>query len=295
MPKTCDPDCPMIRFSRGALAAIAVLTFAQIAPARELGSAPELRILGFSPDGSLFGFEQEGGDGVSEKGAFAVDVVERDSHRSAPGFPRGATQLTFDSAGDDARRNGIRGFQYSDDDAGTASTEVIRRWVRRTGRRALMSLRLTDPGRRLGGRAITDISEGNGPVRVMERPDIVGAHPGLALKLTVTASMPVRDDPDLACRDRAAAATHALTVKLAPEVPSYDREAADRMPEVFRERSAVIDYVLPPKTCFLSARITDIYRNEAGTSLAVVVAMIVDVGFTESAEYRAFLFSLPKP
>jgi hypothetical protein len=285
----------MIRIPTAAAAALAILATAYAAPARELGSAPELRILGFSPDGRLFGFEQEGGDGVSEKGAFAVDVVERDAHRSAPGYPRGATQLTFDSAEDDARRTGIRGFQYSEDDPQTASTGVIRRWVRSNGRHPLAALRLIDPGRRLGGRAITDISEGGGPVRVMERPDIIGAHPGVSLKYTVTATMPVPDDPNIACREREAAATYPLTVKLTPEVPDYDRAALDRAPEIFRERSAVIDYVLPPRTCFLSARVTDVYRNEDGTSIAVVIAMILDVGFTDSAEYRAFVFGRPRP
>jgi hypothetical protein len=285
----------MMRIPTAAFAALAILAIAPAALARELGSAPELHILGFSPDGRLFGFEQEGGDGVNDKGAFAVDVVERDTHRSAPGYPRGATQLTFDSAEDDPRRVGIRGFQYSEDDPQTASTDVIRRWVRSNGRQPLASLRLIDPGRRLGGRAITDISESSGPVRIMERPDIIGAHPGVSLKYTVTATMPAPNGPNLACREREVAVTYPLTVKLTPEVPDYDRAAADRAPEIFRERSAVVDYVLPPKTCFLSARVTDVYRNESGTSIAVVVAMILDVGFTDSAEYRAFVFGQPRP
>jgi len=285
----------MIRIPTAAAVALAILAIAPAAPARELGSAPELHILGFSPDGRLFGFEQEGGDGVNEKGAFAIDVVERDTHRSAPGFPRGATQLTFDSAEGDLRRAGIRGFQFSEDDPQTASTDVIRRWVRANGRQPLAALRLIDPGRRLGGRAITDISDTSGPVRVMERPDIIGAHPGISLKYTITATMPVPDDPNASCREREAAVTFPLTVRLTPEVPEHDRAAASRAPEVFRERSAVVDYVLPPKTCFLSARVTDVYRNEAGTSIAVVVAMILDVGFTDSAEYRAFVFGLPQP
>jgi hypothetical protein len=285
----------MTSFRRAALAAFALIAVIPGASARELGSAPELRILGFSADGRHFGFEQEGGDGVSDKGAFAVDVVVQDSQRSAPGFPRGATQLTFDSAQDDARRAGIRGFRYSDDDEATAATESIRRWVRTTTRRPLAALRLNDPGRRLGGFAITDISEATGPLRIMERPDITGAHPGVSMKYTVTAALPAPADPDLACREREGAVTYPLTVKLTPEVPDYDREAATRQPEAFRERSATIDYVLPPKTCFTHARVTDVYRNEAGTSIAVVVAIIVDTGFTDSAEYRAFVFGVARP
>ncbi len=208
----------MTRLYRSAVAAFVALSCVPSVQARELGSAPELRILGFSADGRFFGFEQEGGDGVSEKGAFAVDVAERDTHRSAAGFPRGATQLTFDSAPDDARRSGIRGFRYRDDEA-TATTAVIRRWVQGTARRPLAALRLSDPGRRLGGFAITDLSETTGPVRFMERPDIIGAHPGVSLKLSVTADMPVPVDPDLACREREGAVTYPLTIKLTPEIP----------------------------------------------------------------------------
>lgn len=271
-------------------AALACLSLASAVQARELGTAPELRVLGFSADGRYFGIEQEGGDGISEKGAFAVDVADRDTGRSAAGFPRGATQFTFDSARDDARRAGIRGFRFTEDDADSASTAAIRRWVRQVSRQPLAALALRDPGRRLGGRAITDLSEGQGPVRVVERPDIVGAHPGTSLKFTVTADMPGPDDPDLACRDRETAATYPLTVKLTPEVPDYDREVATRYPELFRERSITVNYVLPPKTCFVRARVTDIYRNDSGTSFAVVLAMVVDAGFTDSAEYRAFVF-----
>lgn len=273
----------------------AFLAFPAPAGARELGTAPELRILGFSADGRHFGFEQEGGDGVSDKGAFAVDVVERDSGRSVSGFPRGATQLTFDSAADDPRRQGIQGLRFREDDEATVATAAIRRWVRQVSRRPLQTLRLTDPGRRLGGRAITDLSASEGPVRVMDRPDIVGAHPGTSMKYAVTAEMPVPADPDLACRERETSATHRLTVTLAPEIPSWDPEAATRNPEPFRTRAITLDYTLPPRTCLIATRVTDVLRNEAGTSIAVVVALLIDVGFTDSAEYRAVLFGLPRP
>lgn len=285
----------MNRTIRLSAAALAFFVAAATAQARELGTAPELRILGFSADGRYFGIEQEGGDGISEKGAFAIDVADRDTGRSATGFPRGATQLTFDSAPDDARRAAIRGFRFTEDDADSASTEAIRRWTRQVSRRPLAALALRDPGRRLGGRALTDLSEVQGPVRVVERPDIVGAHPGTSLKFSVFAAMPVPEDPNLACRDREAAVSYPLTVKLTPEVPDYDREVSTRYPQLFRERSITVTYVLPPKTCFVRAQVTDIYRNDEGTSFGVVLAVVVDAGFTDSAEYRAFVFPRLQP
>ena len=235
---------------RLALAGLVLLAATGMAAARELGSAPNPRILGFSPDGRYFGIEQDGGDGVHEKGAFAVDVADATTGRSARGFPRGVT------------------------------------------RRPLQALRLTDPGRRLGGFALTDISEVKGPVRVMAEPDIIGAHPGTAMKYTVTAAMPVPEDPDLACRERERSEAHTLTITLKPDIPSWDPEAASRTPNAFREQSVALPFILPPKTCFQAARVTDVYRNESGRSIAVVVAIIFDVGFTDSAEYHATVFAL---
>lgn len=279
--------------TRRALACLALLAaLATPTAARELGRAPELRILGFSADGRHFGFEQEGGDGVNEKGAFAVDVVDATTGRSARGFPRGVTQVAWDSEAADPRRAAMRGFRFSEDDEASATTAAVRRWTRGVTQRPLRALRLTDPGRRLGGQALTDLTETSGPVRVMGEPDIIGAHPGTAMKYTVTAQMPVPEDPDLACRERATGEAHTLTVTLKPEVPSWDPEAATRAPKAFREQSAALPFILPPKTCFHQARVTDVYRSENGRSIAVVVAVTFDVGFTDSAEYHATIFAL---
>jgi hypothetical protein len=280
--------------SRLLLAAVAAasLLAAGHGQARELGAAPTLRVLGFSADGRYFGFEQEGGDGVHDKGAFAIDVIDRTTGAFAAGFPRGVTQLAWDSPESDTRRAAMRGFRFDEDKEETTTTEAIRRWVRSVTRRPLQALRLNDPGHRLGGRPLTDLTEVQGPVRVMTHPDIIGAHPGVSMKYTVTAAMPVPDDPDLACREREEAVTFPLTIKLTPDIPSWDQEAATRQPEAFRERSIVISYVLPPKTCFTAARVTDVYRSSNNGSIAVVVAMILDVGFTDSAEYRAALFQV---
>lgn len=275
-----------------ALAGALVLAATGLAGGRELGSAPNLRILGFSPDGRYFGLEQDGGDGVNEKGAFAVDVAVATTGRSAHGFPRGVTQVAWDSEAQDPRRAAMRGFRFKEDDDTTASTEAVRRWTRGVTRRPLQALRLTDPGRRLGGFALTDISEVAGPVRVMAEPDIIGAHPGTSIKYTVTARMPVPEDTDLACRDRATSESHTLTITLKPDIPSWDPEAATRTPNAFREQSVALPFILPPKTCFQAARVTDVYRNESGRSIAVVVAVTFDVGFTDSAEYHATVFAL---
>jgi hypothetical protein len=283
-----------LRFAALGLATLglAALVAAHPLAARELGRAPDLRLLGFSADGRYFGLEQDGNDGVSEHGAFAIDVVDASTGRSATGFPRGATQLAFQSEANDPRRIALRGFRFKEDDEATTATELIRRWARGATRRSLQALRLTDPGRRLGGYALTDISDATGPVKVMDQPDIIGAHPGTAMKYTVTATMPVPEDPDLACRERETSENHRLTITLAPEIPEWDREAATRAPKAFRTQSVELAHTLPPKTCFTRAQVTDVVRSRNGRGIAVVVAIIYDVGFTDSAEYRATVFRI---
>ncbi len=219
-------------------------------------------------------------------------MVDAATGGSATGFPRGATQLAFQSDANDPRRIALRGFRFREDDEATTSTELIRRWARGASRRSLQALRLTDPGRRLGGYALTDLSETTGPVKVMDQPDIIGAHPGTAMKYTVTATMPVPADPDLACRERETSESLRLTIALAPEIPSWDPEAATRAPKAFRTQSVELPHTLPPKTCFTRAQVTDVLRSRNGRGIAVVVALIYDVGFTDSAEYRATVFRI---
>ncbi|QCI64591.1 hypothetical protein [Phreatobacter stygius] len=274
------------------LAALALLALATPGAARELGTAPDLRILGFSSDGRYFGFEQEGGDGASQRGAFAVDVVDRTTGLSATGFPRGATQLSWQATPADARHAAMRGFRFDEDDEASMQTPAIRRWTQATTRRPLRRLGLTEPGRRLAGRTWTDLTRMEGPVRFMADPDIIGAHPGLSTKYAVVARLTAPDDPNLACRERETAATYPLAVTLTPELPSWDPEAARRSPETFRERTIELTYMLPPMTCATSVHITDVYRNRASTTLAVVVLIIADSGHSDSAEYRAVMFPM---
>ncbi|QCK84743.1 hypothetical protein E8L99_02580 [Phreatobacter aquaticus] len=268
------------------------LAIGQPAIARELGTAPELRVLGFSADGRHFGIEQSGGDGASERGAFAIDVIDRNTGRSATGFPRGVTQLSWDSEPNDARREAMRDFSFDEDKDDSMQTPAIVAWARAAAAPRLQEISLSDPGQRLAGRSWTDLTRINGPIRFMTRPDIIGAHPGVSMKYTLTARMPAPHDPQLRCREREASASARLTVTLKPEIPASDRESARRNPQAFAEQNAVIDYVLPPKTCAIGVHVTDVYRNSDATTLGVVVLVLLDVGHSDSGEYRAVAFPL---
>lgn len=273
-----------------ALLGLAVLLPA--AEARELGTAPQVTVLGFSADGRHFGFEQRGGDGVDERGAFAIDVVDRTTGASSRGFPRGVTQMSWEAEPSDARRAAMQGLRIDPDREETMTDAALERRVRAAVRAPLAALRITDRGRRLGGTPLTDLTERQGPVRVMMEPDVIGAHPGVSMKYQVTATYDLPPDPDASCRERETSLTVPITVTVKPEIPSYDEEAAKRNPEAFRTRSQVMTWIAPPKTCLTATRVSDVFRNSSGSTLAVLVAIVVDVGHTDGAEYRAVAFPL---
>ena len=63
---------------RGTLAAALLLAASASTQARELASAPEVSLIGFSRDGRLFAYEQFHDDDTSDTVMAAIDVVTRD-------------------------------------------------------------------------------------------------------------------------------------------------------------------------------------------------------------------------
>jgi predicted secreted protein len=74
---------------QGALVTALLLMVPAFAQARELASAPEISLIGFSRDGRLFAYEQFQDDDVSGTVIAAIDVIARDGAGSAKGFPFG--------------------------------------------------------------------------------------------------------------------------------------------------------------------------------------------------------------
>src|SRR5262249_27584664 len=72
-----------------ALIAATLLAVTVSAQARELASAPEVSLIGFSRDGRLFAYEQFHNDDVSDTVIAAIDVIARDGKASVKGFPFG--------------------------------------------------------------------------------------------------------------------------------------------------------------------------------------------------------------
>ena len=125
------------------------------ASARELTDAPEAEIIGFSPDGRYFAFEQYAWDVVSDAVYSAVFVVDRDTNALVADFPIGLVPEEVE--GQFPGRVG--GFDPDpaliDTGDGTPDLLGLRRAVRAEAQVRLDAMEIGLGGRRLAGLPIT--------------------------------------------------------------------------------------------------------------------------------------------
>jgi hypothetical protein len=138
-----------------AISLIALAASLSIAPviARELASAPEIRIIGFSADGRYFAYEQFEDDTVSDTAIAAIDVIDRDTGRSMAGFPFGF--LGMEKNGQFPARVGDHRITINENLSGTARLAQLRADVVRETRARLDELKIDVPGQRLAGFPVT--------------------------------------------------------------------------------------------------------------------------------------------
>jgi hypothetical protein len=149
---------------RGTLAAALLLAASASTQARELASAPEVSLIGFSRDGRLFAYEQFHDDDTSDTVMAAIDVVTRDGATSAKGFPFGF--LGVSKNGEFPLRVGSHKIKLSNDDniPGAKKLATLRTQIRKQTAARLKALGIVESGpefsgRRLAGRTITDRTE----------------------------------------------------------------------------------------------------------------------------------------
>lgn len=267
--------------------------------AREQGSAPDVRVLGFSQDGRYFGYETTGGVPATGAGAYAIDVVDRNTGQSVRGFPRGVTQMSIDAPADDQRQTWMRGLGLDPDKPETFEERRIRRVVMRDVSGPLRRMALRDPGFRVAGHPLTDIDRPGGSLRFITRPDILTHQPAtiIVYKLETRLSadpegLRVLSDPEANCRERETPAQMTLSVDLRPETPAHDPEAASRSPEAFRPQSIRLPIVVPRLQCLAGAVVTDVYVDSQRRTLAALVAILMEDSMTESVEMRAVIYPL---
>lgn len=154
------------------LTILACLLFALAGPlaAREQSDAPDAAVIGFSPDGRYFAWEEHGWDIASGALSAAIHVVDRETNRHADGFPYGV------ASGDDGSPALLGGFE-TDLDAlvDEPDMDALRAAVRNGAKAKLDALAIGMPGRRLAGVPLTQRS----PLDKKTTPLVFVVHPTL--------------------------------------------------------------------------------------------------------------------
>lgn len=258
------------------------------AAARELGSAPEVEIIGFSPDRRYFAYEQYLHDSLDEISTMVIDVVDRTTGRSADGFPVGFFGVGAD--GDYPARLGDGEIALTAGLTGLAGLADMQRAVRHAARPALAKLGI-DRGdyRRLAGSPATDRAP---------PPQFDFVHfatlPGFVPDMQEVYRVRARFEPAMrkACSDGAASISDGA---VAIDIETVDPRSGEARP-IGAERIA---WPLPAGDCPFEVRITDIltmpYGKENPTDIvtAVVVLAVSTGPHSESARYLARFLELP--
>jgi hypothetical protein len=179
--------------------------------ARELGSAPEIRIIGFSADGRYFAYEQFEDDTVSNTAIAAIDVIDRDTGRSATGFSFGF--LGMEKNGQFPARVGEHRIAISETLSGAARLAKLRADIARETRARVDDLKVNILGQRLAGFPVTARIERAANVDFVLAPML----PGKDMpdpQIVYRASTAITPDDTSACVDRMKPVDHVIELKL---------------------------------------------------------------------------------
>jgi hypothetical protein len=180
---------------RRLLIALFCLVLASLSPsafAREQSDAPDIEILGFSPDGRYFAYEQYGYDLAAGALDAAIFVIDRTTNKQAKGFPFGFIATEVDANGEPIRVGGhdinLKKLTTEDD---TPDLAKIRKLVRDKAAKKLKGLNIRAQGRRIAGIPITQRSPTDGkatPLKFVVWPTIPSAIPDQQLVYTIDAT-----------------------------------------------------------------------------------------------------------
>lgn len=155
--------------------------------AREQSDAPDIEILGFSPDGRYFAYEQYGYDLASDALDAAIFVINRETNKAAEGFPFG---FIADQPGNTNRPDiDIDSLRTEE---GAPELAKVRKLVREEAVAKLLELEIGTQGRRLAGVPLTQRSPATGetaPLKFIVWPTIPSAIPDQQLVYTIAAKV----------------------------------------------------------------------------------------------------------
>ncbi|WP_119270304.1 hypothetical protein [Taklimakanibacter deserti] len=175
------------------LLCILLAGIAQTASAREQSDAPDIEIIGFSPDGRYFAYEQYGFDLAAGALDAAVFVVDRRTNKQAKGFPFGFIASELDDDGEPLRVGGhdidLKKLQTEDGDPDLAK---IRKRVREKAAKKLAVLHIGAQGRRIAGLPMTQrstLGDKATPLKFVVWPTIPSAIPDQQLVYSIDATV----------------------------------------------------------------------------------------------------------
>lgn len=270
-----------------------LMAIAPQALAREQSDAPDIEIIGFSPDGRYFAYEQYGFDIASGALDAAVFVIDRETNQEAPGFPFGFIATEQDSDGNPTHVGG------HDIDLGQMETEddlpdlaKLRKLVREKAAEKLSALNISAQGRRIAGVPMTQrapVDDKAAPLKFVIWPTIPSAIPDQQLVYSITAGV----------KDTIEDCVNAAPPKR--ELPLTFAIAAERtFPEMKTVAKKDFAYSLPmaKEDCPAGLWISDIIAPPGTTAEKPVLMVVFLAGAwssaVDSAQYHATFIEMPE-
>jgi hypothetical protein len=252
--------------------------------ARARADAPDLKLIGFSEDGRYFAFEQfsDGAD-LGEVHA-AIDVIDRETGRSAEGFPFGL--LGMQKGGESPLKVGQHEIRADEALPTEKQLADLRRRLRAAVRSRLEGLTITEDFQRLAGDPITD----RRPARRAIDFTLHGTLPGPMPDIDRVYRLTTRISPNdyATCVQDMRPQDHRIELTLA--VLTAAKGSANA------HSHAAIAWPHGDDECASSAIVTDVVRPGGAAGGSHVVAIVLGTSwgsFTESARYFASFIRVP--
>lgn len=252
--------------------------------AREQSDAPDAAVIGFSPDGRYFAWEEHGWDIASGALSAAIHVVDRDTNRQADGFPFGV------ASGGDGSPAFLGGFETDLDAlADEPDMDALRAAVRAGAKAKLDALGIGVPGRRLAGVPLTQrspLDKKTTPLVFVVHPTLPGAIPDQQLVYTLEAR-PSREPEDCVNAEPPAR----------PKSVEFDVIGSRTWPELKDVARAATTYswTMPAGDCAAGMWISDIIAPPGGAGDAVAVLFLAASwnSAVDAASWHGLFVTLP--
>lgn len=263
------------------------------ASAREQSDAPDIEIIGFSPDGRYFAYEQYGFDLAAGGLDAAIFVVDRRTNKQAKGFPFGFIASELDDKGEPVRIGGhdidLKKLETEDGDPDLAK---IRKRVRDKAAKKLAALHIGAQGRRIAGVPMTQrapVDDKATPLKFVVWPTMPSAIPDqqLVYSITATAKDTIADCVNAAPPKRDVPVTFMITAdRTWPETKTVARkEHVFPLPLAKEDCPAglwISDIIAPPNARGEKPVLLIVFLNQAWSSAV------------DSAQYHATFIEMPE-